>query len=219
MELVLRLQASDSLIDSYCKQYNEKYYVLKKTTSRLEVYKKDNFQDIFLQELEKEENILECLEIWISENAKPMIVRESIYPYGLKEEDQEYYELIRTLSDKKYLFQNELATLMEMKHFTRNPDVYNSVNMSCALFRKIMKSKEGYVPDKDTVFKLCIALHLTVEESDKLLSYAGYSFNPNAKKDIIVKYFIKEKKFDKSAQMKIDEFLDRYNEKPLFSNL
>jgi hypothetical protein len=89
--------------------------------------------------------------------------------------------------------------------------------MSCALFGKIMKAKKGYVPDKETVFKLCIALHLTVRESEELLSYAGYSFNPDSKKDIIVKFFIENKKFDKAAQMKIDEFLDRYNEKPLFS--
>ena len=106
---------------------------------------------------------------------------------------------------------------MREKNITKNSELYNSVNMSCALFGKIMKAKDGYVPDKETVFKLCIALHLTVKESEELLSYAGYSFNPDSKKDIIVKFFIENQKFDKAAQMKIDEFLDRYNEKPLFS--
>lgn len=32
---------------------------------------------------------------------------------------------------------------------------------------------------------------------EELLSYAGYSFNPDSKKDIIVKLFIENQKFDK----------------------
>lgn len=58
---------------------------------------------------------------------------------------------------------------------------------------------------------------MTIKEAEELLSYAGYSFNPDSKKDIIVKFFIENKKFDKTAHMKIDEFLDRNGEKPLFS--
>lgn len=79
---------------------------------------------------------------------------------------------------------------MREKNITKHSECYNTVNMSCALFEKIMKAKDGYVPDKETVFKLCIALHLTVKESEELLSYVDYSFNPDSKKDIIVKFFI-----------------------------
>lgn len=163
-----------------------------------------------------EDEFWDCLENWISENAIILDVREPSSIYGIRE-DREYDRLIQTFEATKHHFQNELATLMREKNITKNSELYNSVNMSCALFGKIMKAKKGYVPDKETVFKLCIALHLTVKESEELLSYAGYSFNPDSKKDIIVKFFIENQKFDKAAQMKIDEFLDRYNEKPLFS--
>ncbi len=220
MELIIKYEDTyEPAIDDFCKQYDTRFYFIKRIPYGVEIYKRDNFQDILLGELEKEESFWDCLEIWISDNAIPLVVCESTPFYGLNKEDQEYYELIKNLSGEKHFFQNELASLMSAKCITRDPELYKSVGMSCQLFKKIMKGKEGYVPDKETVFKLCIALHLTVEESDKLLSYAGYSFNPDSKKDIIVKYFIKEKKFDKSAQMKIDEFLDRYNEKPLFSSL
>lgn len=53
---------------------------------------------------------------------------------------------------------------------------------------------------------MCIALHFTVKESEELLSYADYSFNPDSKKDIIVKFFIENQRFDKAAQMKIERF-------------
>lgn len=165
-----------------------------------------------------EDEFWDCLENWISENTIIILdVKEPPSIYGIREEDREYIRLIQILSKERHFFQNKLATLMYEKKITKNSELYNSVNMSCALFGKIIKAKEGYVPDKETVFKLCIALHLTVKESEELLSYAGYSFNPDSRKDIIVKFFIENKKFGKAAQMKIDEFLDRYNEKPLFS--
>ncbi len=170
-----------------------------------------------MEDIFNEDEFWKSLEQWISFYEIPLMLCEPLAPWGVSEEDREYYTLIRTLTEKKHHFQNELATLMREKNITKNSELYNSVNMSCALFGKIMKAKDGYVPDKETVFKLCIALHLTIKESEELLSYAGYSFNPDSKKDIIVKYFIENQKFDKAAQMKIDEFLDRYNEKPLFS--
>lgn len=170
-----------------------------------------------MEDIFNEDEFWKSLEQWISFYEIPLMVCEPFAPYGLSDEDWEYFKLIQMLGEKKHHFQNELATLMREKNITKNSELYNSVNMSCALFGKIMKAKDGYVPDKETVFKLCIALHLTVKESEELLSYAGYSFNPDSKKDIIVKFFIENQKFDKAAQMKIDEFLDRYNEKPLFS--
>ena len=37
---------------------------------------------------------------------------------------------------------------MREKNINKNSELYNSVNMSCALFGKIMKAKDGYVPAK-----------------------------------------------------------------------
>lgn len=77
------------------------------------------------------------------EIVKILEVGEPDSPYGLKEEDKEYINLIQTLSVERHFFQNELATLMQIKNITRNSELYNSVNMNCALFRKIMKAKKA----------------------------------------------------------------------------
>ena len=218
MVLVLRYTDTyEPAIEDFCKNYNPKYYIIKRIPYGVEIYKRENFEQIFLEEVEKDDTFWECLDLWISENEIQLKLCEPFIPYGLSEEDREYLDLFKELSTEKHLFQNELATLMRQKNITKDPELYNSVNMSCALFKKIMKNKPGYVPDKETVFKLCIALQLTVNEANKLLSYAGYSFNPDSKKDIIIKYFIEKQKFDKTAQMKIDDLLVQYNEKPLFS--
>lgn len=77
------------------------------------------------------------------EIVKILEVGEPDSPYGLKEEDKGYINLIQTLSVERHFFQNELATLMQIKNITRNSELYNSVNMNCALFRKIMKAKKA----------------------------------------------------------------------------
>ena len=128
-----------------------------------------------------------------------------------------YEALKEKLSQEKHCLKDEIATLMKAKHITKASDVYKTAWMSCALFKKIMRSNEKYIPDKDTVFKLCIALQVTLDEANKLLSYAGYCFNPSQNKDIIVKEFIVNKKFSEQDQIDIDTLLFETNEKVLFS--
>ena len=146
------------------------------------------YNTIMEEKLETEEEFWKLLEIWISKNEIQLYCSEPTPFYYLSKDDQAYYDLLRELDFKEHHFQNHLATLMRDKKITKDSELYKSVNMSCALFKKIMKSRDGYVPNKETVFKLCIALQLTIEQAEKLLSYAGYTFNPDSKKDIIVKY-------------------------------
>lgn len=51
-------------------------------------------------------------------------------------------------------------------------------------------------PKKKTVFALCIALQLNLEESKDLLARADWAFSPSSKVDLIVQKAIIDKQYD-----------------------
>ena len=68
-------------------------------------------------------------------------------------------------------------------------EVYNRANISRQVFNKI-KNQPSYHPGKSTVLALCVALELDLAQTSEVLSRAGYAFNPSAKFDLAIKYFI-----------------------------
>ena len=74
----------------------------------------------------------------------------------------------------------------------RDSEVYKAAQIDRRLFSKIMSDRE-YKPAKDTAIALAVALKLTLEETNDLLSRAGYTFSHSNKKDIIIEYFFRER--------------------------
>ena len=60
------------------------------------------------------------------------------------------------------------------------------------MFSKIVTNRD-YKPAKDTAIALALALELTLEEANDLLSRAGYTFSHSNKRDIIIEFFFREK--------------------------
>jgi len=58
-----------------------------------------------------------------------------------------------------------------------------------------MENNEPWRPDKDTVIKIGMAMQMDQKNMDKLLAVAGYVLTDNDKKDIIIKFCIKHKKY------------------------
>ena len=74
----------------------------------------------------------------------------------------------------------------------RDSEVYKAAQIDRRLFSKIMSDRQ-YKPAKDTAIALAIALQLSLDEANDLLSRAGYTFSHSNKKDIIIEYFFHER--------------------------
>jgi len=90
-------------------------------------------------------------------------------------------------------------------------DVYKRAGIDRRHFSKI-RSNPDYRPGKNTVIALGIALELSRDETDQLLSSAGYSFSENDTFDLVIQFFIAKRIYKIHD---INQALDYFNLKPL----
>lgn len=90
-------------------------------------------------------------------------------------------------------------------------DVYKKAGIDRRHFSKI-RSNPDYNPGKSTVIALAIALELDQEETDKLLRSAGFSLSNNDTFDLVIKFFLEKKIYDKDN---INQALDYFSLKAL----
>lgn len=110
-------------------------------------------------------------------------------------------------------FQNTLQKIIADKQL-ENADVYKRAGIDKKFFSKIICTKGGYIPKKNAVMQLGLALELSLEEYEKFLACAGYAFNPSEKFDLIIKYCVKNSIYKIS---KVDAILFD-NDLPCFSS-
>lgn len=91
-------------------------------------------------------------------------------------------------------FNKALLRLIDNKGKT-DVEVYKKANISRKLFSKI-RTGRGYMPGKRTILALAVGLELDVDETEALLEHAGFTLSKSILSDVIVEYFIRNKKYD-----------------------
>ncbi len=107
-------------------------------------------------------------------------------------------------------FQTKLFYYIDSKNL-KDSDVYNKVSIDRRLFSKIRSNKD-YHPSKETIILLAIAIELTEDELEDLLTSASYSLPMNTTYDLIIRFCFKEKIYNLNQ---INEFLYDHNCKVL----
>ncbi len=102
--------------------------------------------------------------------------------------------LKKHLAECKESFFATLLDFIDKKQMSE-VEIYKKAQLDRRLFSKI-RSNLNYIPSKNTIFSLAIALELSVDETEHLLKYAGYTFSPCSKVDVIVHYFIENNDYD-----------------------
>ena len=77
----------------------------------------------------------------------------------------------------------------------KDAEVYKKANVDRKLFSKI-RNNPDYRPSKSTAIALAIALELDLDETRDLIARAGYALSASSKFDVIIEYFIGQKKYD-----------------------
>ena len=121
----------------------------------------------------------ECRE-YISK-CKESSIRRLFFKKGLSDISISEVELY--MEKNKDVSFNELLFMMIDRTNQKDSEVYKRARIDRRLFSKIRSSKK-YIPSKKTVIALCLALNLSIEDTNIMLASAGYSLSKSSDYDL-----------------------------------
>jgi hypothetical protein len=89
--------------------------------------------------------------------------------------------------------------------------IYKKAGLDRRHFSKI-RSNPDYHPKKSTLISLAFALELDRDDTEDLLSAAGYSLSESDTFDLVIRFFLNKKIYDLQS---VNEALDHFQLKPL----
>ena len=133
----------------------------------------------------------------LREDRRRKSVLQSMKPvfYGSVQAPTDTGALSDLLSHLDAGFSETLLQLID-RSGKKDAEIYKKANVDRKLFSKIRNSP-GYRPSKSTAIAFAIALVLTRGiKGTNLIARAGYALSPSSKFDVIIEYFIRQKKYD-----------------------
>ena len=106
-------------------------------------------------------------------------MKESCKDYLSRSESKSFNEILFSFIDEKKV---------------KDSEIYKKVDIDRKLFSKI-RCSNNYIPRRNVIIKLCLALKLSKVELNKLLNSAGYSLS-NSKFDLIISYCLDNNVYD-----------------------
>lgn len=154
----------------------------------------------------------------LSGAAAPVTENRQGLPKKLSGDEQKKSRMVSWMEDQKRE-QESLADVLERKlvekgYKDRYPDFYKKIDMDRRLFSKILSKANSHRTDKKTIFKFLVGLESNLEEAQEILEAGGYTFHNYDQYDLIIKYCIENGIY---TTMTVDEYLELFDEKPLFS--
>jgi O-acetyl-ADP-ribose deacetylase (regulator of RNase III) len=114
--------------------------------------------------------------------------------------------LEQRMRENSETFSQMLLRLIDEKGW-KDSYVYKKANVDRRHFSKI-RNDPDYAPNKKTVLAFAIALELSMDETKDLLMRAGFAFSCCSKFDVILCYFIENRRYD---MYEINEMLFAYD--------
>ena len=120
-------------------------------------------------------------------------LKRSIFKRGLSDFSISEFEVY--LVENKDVSFNEMLFRMIDRTNQKDSDVYKKARIDRRLFSKIRSSKK-YIPSKKTVIALCLALELSLDDANVLLSSAGYSLSRSSDYDLAISFCFFKRIYD-----------------------
>lgn len=158
--------------------------------------------------------ILKELQEYIDSHLQPFsfhVLEE--YQYSLQEKriDLHSMELEDFIKNKRKPTLSELLFHFIDQKKTSDPVIYKKAGIDRKHFSKI-RSNPNYLPKKNTIIALALALELNELEFDELLSTAGYSLSDSDTSDLVIQFCLEKKIYDIDL---VNQALEYFSLKPL----